>query len=109
MKDKLLKTLMLMATLTQSLSCISVSAQENSNYLPTDWGGVNSSMTDLLNSGWQIITQSSYRSILINPNSSIRMDEAKYVYTLHKNGKYITCIIQNPKINNSLSGCRSLN
>jgi hypothetical protein len=84
-------------------------AETDSSHYSTDWKVVKFSMTDLLNDGWQIVTQSSHRSVLVNSNGTIGMDEQKILYTLHKDRKYITCILQNPKLSGSVSGCRYLN
>jgi hypothetical protein len=78
------------------------------NSAPTTWDNVESSMTQLLNSGWQIIAQAVHRTTVVAPGNYL--DTTIFTYTLSKGGKYITCIVQDPKppIANK-SGCRRLN
>jgi hypothetical protein len=76
--------------------------------VPTTWANVDSSMAQLLNSGWKIVSQAVYRVVVIAPNNNA--DDTTFTYTLYKDGKYITCLLDDPKppIANK-SGCRRLN
>jgi hypothetical protein len=84
--------------------------QKTAYALPTEWGKVNMSMTQLLNSGWQISGHSSNRAAVGNAGSANNYDNSEYTYLLTKSGHYITCIVQNPSppIANVVA-CRSLN
>jgi hypothetical protein len=81
---------------------------QSANSVPTTWDKVDLSMAQLLNSGWQIVAQSAYRSVFVAPNNYL--DSRGFTYTLFKGGKYITCIIEDPKppIANT-AACRKLN
>lgn len=76
----------------------------------TMWKPVDSSLSDLLNSGWKLINQSSNR-VATSPGASgyKPYDEENFTYTLYKNGKYITCFIGNPNPDNAYSRCRLIN
>jgi hypothetical protein len=74
----------------------------------TPWVIVNSSLGELLNSGWIIVNQSSNR-VVIAPYTNGASDEVTYTYLLHKNGKYVNCFILNPRPDNASSACRQLN
>jgi hypothetical protein len=90
---------------------ISVQAQTRTLY-PTNWINVNKSLTDLLNDGWNIVSQSSYRVVTTTPNGAVGIDESRHLYTISKNGKFITCFLDNPKTDirvGATSGCRLLN
>jgi energy-converting hydrogenase Eha subunit H len=84
--------------------------QQTAYALPTEWGKVNMSMTQLLNNGWQISAHSSNHVAVGNAGSANNYDNAEYTYLLTKGGRYITCIVQNPlpPIANVVA-CRSLN
>jgi hypothetical protein len=84
--------------------------QQTAYALPTEWGKVNMSMTQLLNSGWQISGHSSNHVAVGNAGSANNYDNAEYTYLLTKSGRYITCILENPRppIAEVVS-CRSLN
>jgi hypothetical protein len=77
----------------------------------TIWKPVNSSMSDLLNSGWKMISQGSDRAATSSiPGSSIPgFDEQTFTYSLYKDGKYITCIIVDPRPDKTSSRCRMVN
>jgi hypothetical protein len=84
--------------------------QEASQAVPTDWGIVNMSMTQLLNSGWQITAISSNRAAVGNAGSANNYDDSNLIYLLTKNGRYITCILENPRSPVAkVAACRSLN
>jgi hypothetical protein len=74
----------------------------------TPWKVVNQSLGELLDSGWKIISHSSHR-VVIAPYTTGASDEETYSYVLYKNGKYITCLIDNPRPDNTSSKCRQLN
>jgi hypothetical protein len=74
----------------------------------TPWTVVNKSLGELLDSGWKIINYSSHR-VVIAPYTTGASDEETYTYVLHKNGKYIHCLIENPRPDNTYSRCRQLN
>ncbi len=74
----------------------------------TPWLVVNSSLGELLNSGWIIVNQSNNR-VVIAPYTNGASDEVTYTYLLHKKGKYINCSIRNPSPDDASSACRQLN
>ncbi len=74
----------------------------------TPWKVVDKSLGELLDSGWQIIGHSGHR-VVIAPYTNGASDEETYSYILHKNGKYINCLIYSPRPDNSYSACRQLN
>jgi hypothetical protein len=77
----------------------------------TSWKVVNKSMSDLLNSGWRIVSQSAYRVATSTSGGFGSIDEETFIYTIVKDGKFITCIIPNPQREPGVtrSGCRLLN
>jgi hypothetical protein len=97
------------------LGCIAITLlvtvfQETTKALPTDWGKVEMSMTQLLNSGWQIVGHSSNRAAVGNAGSANNYDNTDFTYLLIKNGRYITCILENPRSPTAkVAACRSLN
>jgi hypothetical protein len=86
-------------------------AQSNdSTYKLTLWKSVNSSLSELLNSGWRIIAQSSHRVATVTTNGVGAIDQRTFVFTLSKNDKYITCFVTNPQVNEGgNSNCRLMN
>jgi hypothetical protein len=76
----------------------------------TMWKVVDQSLTDLLNSGWKLIGQNSER-VATSPGASgyRTYDERSFVYTLYKNGKYITCFVIEPRPDDGYSHCRLIN
>jgi hypothetical protein len=74
----------------------------------TTWRVVNKSLSELLDSGWKIIGHGSNR-VVIAPYTNGASDEETYSYILHKDGKYVSCLIRNPRPDNSYSSCRQLN
>jgi hypothetical protein len=84
--------------------------QEMVKALPTDWKIVDMSMTQLLNSGWQIAGHSSNRAAVGNAGSANNYDNTDFTYLLTKNGRYITCILENPRSPVAkVAACRGLN
>ncbi len=89
-----------------------VNAQvQNSSTFVTNWKVVNKSLTDLLNSGWRIVSQSAYRVATATSGGFGAIDEEVFTYTIVKDEKFITCLIVNPKREPAItrSGCRLLN
>jgi hypothetical protein len=89
---------------------LTLTIQQTAYALPTEWGKVNMSMTQLLNSGWQISGHSSNHVAVGNAGSANNYNNVEYTYLLIKSGRYITCIVENPRppIAEVVS-CRSLN
>jgi hypothetical protein len=88
-----------------SLTVCSVSLAETPSNT-TMWEPVNKSLTELLNSGWNLVNQSSTR--VATPGSN-GIDEQSFTFTLYKEGKYVLCIINSPRPENTRSRCRRLN
>jgi hypothetical protein len=81
------------------------------NYKPTMWVPIDKSMTELLDSGWKIANYSTYVHTVDTRGitSVTRTFETTHVYLLYKDGKNVSCMIDNPQRNNSYSQCRQLN
>jgi hypothetical protein len=77
--------------------------------VPTKWENVNVSMSDLLNSGWQITAHGVTR-VAASSSAGAGFDEFITTFILAKGGKYIFCISENPRppVANQ-SSCRRLN
>jgi hypothetical protein len=82
---------------------------QNPNFKSTPWAVVNNSLAELLDSGWKVVSQSTFRVAMPRTGGIGFIDDTSFVYTVSKNGKYITCILTNPTPNNGNSGCRLLN
>jgi hypothetical protein len=84
---------------------------QNAAYsIPTQWEKVEVSLGELLSSGWQLLGTSSNRVAYQNSFSPGGFDETTFVYSLTKNGKYITCYLSNPKPPIAqTAGCRKIN
>jgi hypothetical protein len=95
------------------ISTKSVDAQYYSNdpnFKLSSWTVVNSSLTDLLNSRWKIIAQSSHRVAIVTTNGVGAIDKSTFVYTLSKGNKYITCPLFDPPANKGgYTACRAIN
>ncbi len=77
---------------------------------PTPWGRVESTLAELLNSGWNLMNVSSHRAAYQNSFSPGGFDETTLIFSLTKNGKYIICYMDNPKPPTAkVSGCRKIN
>jgi hypothetical protein len=74
----------------------------------TIWVNANRSLAELLDSGWQIVSQSSHRAYYGGVGTG-KIDESTYIYTLRKQSQYITCTIFDPIINQTRSRCRHIN
>ncbi len=87
---------------------LSLFFQGTAHSVPTKWERVETSLTDLLNGGWQIIGTSSNRAAYRVYGSS-EYDEKTHTFTLAKSGKYIICVTVNPVDPVAQAGCRKLN
>jgi hypothetical protein len=87
-----------------------LSEGENPNSSRTQWQVVVPSLTNFLDDGWKLVGQSSYRAATPRNGGVMEINELAFVYTLFKNGKYVTCIVNHPKPESpTYSSCRSLN
>jgi hypothetical protein len=94
-------------TLLISCSCF---AEEIPNRKRTMWNVVDKSLTDLLNEGWKPVNQISDRAAIATTRGEGAFDEQTFGFLLVRNGKYITCLITNPKVvEGAYSRCRALN
>jgi hypothetical protein len=83
-------------------------ATENLSHRTT-WRNADQSLTELLDSGWQVISQSSNRAYYGGVGTG-KIDETTFTYTLRKGSKYITCIIYEPEVKGAtFSRCRYIN
>ena len=94
------------------LNPINATAQPARNFKQTIWRNVDSSLSELLNNGWQLSAQSSSRTstppVLGSPTP--RINEVMHTFTVTKNGKYIICILLEPRVQDeTYSACRSFN
>jgi hypothetical protein len=104
-----LASILLLMFLTLSSPSIAQAPSRQS----TMWGVADKSLTELLDSGWKITNQSSYR-VFISRVVGIRRqleetDAETHVYLLYKNGKNISCFLDGPSPNEAYSKCRRLN
>jgi hypothetical protein len=78
--------------------------------IPTKWEKVDSSLSDLLNSGWLLQGTDYNRVAYQNSISPGGLDEENYTFSLSKNGKYIICSVGNPRTPIAqTAGCRRIN
>jgi hypothetical protein len=90
--------------LSLSFSQPAVGEQVNPNSSPTKWQAIPYSLTNYLDDGWQLVGQSSHRV------TDRDTDSMTFVYTVSKNGKYVTCSLTNPRAETvTYSACRVLN
>jgi hypothetical protein len=77
--------------------------------VPSKWEKVDASMSELINSGWQITAHGTNR-VAANSNTGNGFDVSTFSFLLVKNSSYILCIFDNPKppLASSVS-CRKLN
>jgi hypothetical protein len=96
----------LAAMFTMSTLCL---FQSVSNSIPSKWEDARRSLSELLDSGWQITGHGTNR-VAANSNSGNGFDVKTFSFVLSKDSKYIICITENPKppIANDVS-CRKLN
>jgi hypothetical protein len=77
--------------------------------VPTKWEAIQLSMSELINSGWQISAHGTNR-VAANSSTTNSFDESQFSFLLTKNGNYILCIADNPKPPIAKNaGCRKLN
>jgi hypothetical protein len=88
---------------------LNLSLQSIAFAVPTKWERVEASLSDLLNSGWQLSGISSNRAAYRNSVSPGGFDEETYIFSLAKNGKYIICLMPNPVDPVANAGCRRIN
>ena len=92
------------------LTCCSLIYPNSAYSIPTKWEVVDLSLSQLLDSGWQLFSHGSNRAAFRNTISPGGLDEETFTFILTKNSKYIMCRVTNPKAPiASLSGCRKLN
>jgi hypothetical protein len=77
--------------------------------VPSKWEKVETSLSDLLNSGWQLMGIASNRAAYQSTFSPGGLDEETYAFSLTKNGKYIICLAPDPKPPVTNIGCRRIN
>lgn len=88
---------------------LSLIFQGSAHSAPTKWARVEDSMSDLLNSGWQLMGVSSNRAAYTSTFGPGGFDEITYVFSLTKGGRYIVCFMPNPDVPIAKTGCRSIN
>jgi hypothetical protein len=95
-------------SLAVCVMCWAMASPNLANSLPTKWEVVDSSLSQLLDSGWQLFSHGSNRAAFrISPGG---LDEETFTFILTKNSKYIMCRVTNPQAPiANLSGCRKLN
>jgi hypothetical protein len=77
---------------------------------PTQWERVDTTLSGLLNSGWQLLGISSNRAAYQSSFSPNGFDETSFIFSLTKNGKHIICYLDNPKPPIAqIAGCRKIN
>jgi hypothetical protein len=103
----------MLAMLSLCLNGQKMTAQSSRNtpvFKINPWTVVDSNLADLLNSGWKLVGQSSHRIATVTGGGIGAIDEETFVYTLTRNGKYVTCFLQNPIPNKgAYGGCRLIN
>jgi hypothetical protein len=83
---------------------------QNAAYpVPSKWEKIETSLSDLLNTGWQLIGIASNRAAYQNSFSPRGFDEETHSFSLTKNGKYIICFTANPSHPVANIGCRKIN
>jgi hypothetical protein len=75
----------------------------------TTWRVVDKGMDELLNSGWKMMNHGSNRVKTSGYGQNYPYDQETYTFTLYKDGKFILCLIPEPRPDNSYSYCRQLN
>lgn len=77
--------------------------------IPTKWGEAGMSMSDLIDSGWQVVGHGTNR-VAANSNAGNSFDVRTFSFLLIKGKKYIMCAVENPlpPMANAAS-CRKLN
>ncbi len=100
-----IKIISLVSILTLSL----LTSQKYAHSVPTKWERIESSMSELLDNGWQMTAHGTNR-VAANSTAGAGFDIETFTFTLTKNGKHIICLIQDPRppIANG-AACRKLN
>jgi hypothetical protein len=89
---------------------LSLTHQNPAYSIPTKWEKVESSLSELLNSGWVLLGVSSSRVAYRNSIGPGGLDEENFTFSLVKNGKYIVCSVGSPQPPIAQSaGCRRIN
>jgi hypothetical protein len=87
-----------------SLSAFQKPAHSNT----TKWEDAKASLSQLLDSGWQVTAFGTNR-VAANSNAGNGFDVKNYSFLLIKSGKYIICILENPGQPVTDNKCRRLN
>jgi hypothetical protein len=74
----------------------------------TKWEDARLSLSQLLDSGWQITGHGTNR-VAANSSSGNSFDVKTYSFLLTKSGKYIICLLENPGQPATDDKCRKLN
>ncbi len=89
---------------------LTVILQSKAHSVPTKWERVDTSLSELLDSGWQLIGTATNRVAYRNSIGPGGLDEETYAFSLTRNGKYILCEVSNPSHPIAKNaGCRKLN
>jgi hypothetical protein len=93
-----------------SLFILVTALPKASHSIPTKWEDANISMSDLLDSGWQITSHGFNRVASNGTPVSSGFDEKVFTFLLTNGRKHVICLSDNPKppIANA-SSCRKLN
>jgi hypothetical protein len=85
------------------------SIQNKAHSIPTKWEDARMSLSELLDTDWQIAAHGATR-VAANSNAGNGFDVVTNSFLLTKNKKYIICFVQNPSppIAN-IASCRRLN
>ena len=91
------------------ISLLSLSSFQNPAYSSmTRWEDAKVSLSQLLDSGWQVTAFGTNR-VAANSNAGVGFDVKNYSFLLVKNGKHIICILENPGQPVTEDKCRRLN
>jgi hypothetical protein len=74
----------------------------------TKWEDAGLSLSELLDSGWQLMGHGTNR-VAANSNSGNGFDVQTFSFLLTKNGKHIICILADPGQPSTEAKCRRLN
>jgi hypothetical protein len=90
--------------------CNPVNAQSSARSHVTTWRIVDSSLSTLLNDGWKLVNISG-TDVATAPYANVRaIRSVSFIYVLSKDGKYVTCIVNDPDaIGTNYSRCRLIN
>lgn len=96
-------------TITFFIFILSLMFQGKAHSVPTKWQRIEVSLSNLINSGWQVKEFSTHRAAYIYPFNSSSFSESSYVLFLTKDGKNIICTVINPTAPQSDSTCTLIN